>query len=206
LQADFPHLRVEHRACDLHYLLSDETDLLIAADLIVAATGSWAAESALNRWHIDQGRRRPVVYGWTEAHACAGHGVAIASEGGCLGCHIGRTGAPSFKVVEWPEGGDANQEEPACGAHYQPYGPVELSYMTAMISELALDCLLRPPSQSFSRVLVTSARRIADLGGRLSEAWLADHGTGPAGVRTVDRPWSNSGCASCGDVPTEEAA
>ena len=44
------------RACDLHDLLSDETDLLIAADLIVAATGSWAAESALNCWH---NRSRP---------------------------------------------------------------------------------------------------------------------------------------------------
>lgn len=205
LQADFPHLHVEHRDCDLHYLLSEDPDLLMSADLIIATTGSWAAENALNHWHVDQGRLRPILYGWTEAHACAGHGVAIASQGGCLQCHIGRTGAPSSKVVEWPDGGDANQEEPACGAHYQPYGPVELSYVTAMISELALDCLLQPPSQSFSRVLVTSTRRIADLGGRLTEAWLADHGEGPAGVRTADRPWSNSSCAACGDVRAEEA-
>ena len=56
-------------------------------------------------------------------------------EGGCFQCKIGRTGAPSFKVVDWPDGGDASQEEPACGAHYHPYGPVELNYVTAMISE-----------------------------------------------------------------------
>jgi hypothetical protein len=78
------------------------------------------AESALNRWHIAQGRGRPVLYGWTEAHACAGHAVVIAGEDGCLQCHIGRTGAPALTVVEWADGGDANQEEPACGAHYQP--------------------------------------------------------------------------------------
>jgi hypothetical protein len=83
LQADFPHLQIEHRACDLHHLLWVEHDLLAAANLIVAATGSWAAESALNRWHLDQRRTRPILYGWTEAHACAGHGVAIAKEGGC---------------------------------------------------------------------------------------------------------------------------
>jgi hypothetical protein len=206
LQADFPHLQVEHSDCDLHYLLADNSDLLDAADLIVAATGSWAAENALNRWHVDQGRRQPIIYGWTEAHACAGHGVAIAGEGGCLQCHIGRTGAPAFKVVDWPDGGDANQEEPACGAHYQPYGPVELSYVTAMLSELALDCLLQPPSQSFSRVFVTSARRIADLGGHLSQAWLAEHGEGEGGVRTVDRPWPSSDCAACGDQRVDEAA
>src|SRR5271166_6684303 len=47
------------------------------------------------------------------AHACAGHAVAIAGLGGCFQCHIGRTGSPSFRVVEWPDGDDANQEEPA---------------------------------------------------------------------------------------------
>jgi hypothetical protein len=51
-------------------------------------------------------------------------------------------------VVIWPDGGDAYLEEPARGAHYQPYGPVELSYIIAMIGDLALDRLLKPPSQS----------------------------------------------------------
>ena len=77
---------------------------------------------------------------------------------------FGRTGAPDLTVVEWPDGGDANHEEPACGAHYQPYGPVELAYVTAMIAEVALDSILRPPEQSFSRVFVASERRIAALG------------------------------------------
>ncbi len=81
LQTDFPHLQIEHRAYDLHELLSAEHHTLIAADLIVAATGSWAAESALNRWHVDQERTRPILYCWTEAHACAGHGAAIAKVG-----------------------------------------------------------------------------------------------------------------------------
>ena len=69
--------------------------------------------------------------------ACAGHAVAIVRGGGCFQYHIGRTGSPSFKVVEWPDGGDASQEEPACGAHYHSYGPVELSYVTTMISDVA---------------------------------------------------------------------
>ncbi|MET4043491.1 hypothetical protein ABIC03_005212 [Bradyrhizobium sp. RT6a] len=112
--------------------------------------------------------------------------MAITEAGGCLQCQIGRTGAPSFKVVDWPEGADANQEEPACGAHYQPYGPIELSYVTAMLSELALDCLLQPPEHSFSRVFVTSENRIANLGGRLSELWKSTYGEENTGVRIVD--------------------
>ena len=206
LQADFPHLQIEGRACGLHHLLQSDVELLEAADLIVAATGSWSAENALNRWHVEHGRPRPILYGWTEAHACAGHAVAIAGEGGCFQCNIGRTGAPSFKVVDWPDGGDGSQEEPACGAHYHPYGPIELSYVTAMIGDVALECLLSPPIHSFSRVFATSQRRIDELGARWSDEWLAAHGNDDPGIRTLDRPWLRTTCPACGDQPAEEAA
>lgn len=206
LQVDYPHLELQSRACGLHELLQADQDFLEAADLIIAATGSWAAENALNRWHLAQGRRQPVLYAWTEAHACAGHGVAIAREGGCFQCHISRTGSSLFKVVEWPDGNDANQEEPACGAHYQPYGPIELNYVTTMISELVLDCLLNPPSRSFSRVLASSHRRIAQLGGCLSEEWLSAYGECDTAVRIVDRPWPRMDCAACGGGDADEAA
>ena len=77
--------------------------------------------------------------------------------------------------------GDASQEEPACGAHYQPYGPVELNHVTAMISDVALDCLLSPPTHSFSRVIAISQRRIDELGGRWRDEWLAEQGKGESG-------------------------
>ena len=209
LQADFPHLQIEGRACGLHHLLHSDIELLEAADLIVAATGSWSAESALNRWHVEYGRPRPILYGWTEAHACAGHAVAIAGEDGCFQCNIGRTGAPSFKVVDWPDGGDGSQEEPACGTHYHPYGPVELNYVTAMISDVALECLLSPPAHSFSRVFATSQRRIDELGARWSDEWdewLAEHGNDDRGIRTIDRLWLRTNCSACEDQPVEAAA
>ena len=206
LRADFPHLQIEARVCGLHQLLQSDLDLVEAADLIISATGSWGAECVLNRWHVVQGRPSPILYGWTETHACAGHAVAIVGEGGCFQCHIGRTGSPSFKVVEWPDGGDASEEEPACGAHYHPYGPVELNYVTAMISDVALDCLLSPPTHSFSRVFATSQRRIDELGARWSNEWLAEQGKADPGVRTVDRPWLRTTCPACRDLPVEEEA
>ena len=206
LRIEYPHLTVEYRPCGLHQLLAQDEDLLAAADLIVAATGSWVAESALNRWHVAQGRARPILYGWTEAHACAGHAVAVGADDSCLQCNIGRTGAPELTVVEWPEGGDASLEEPACGAHYQPYGPVELAYVTAMIADAAMDCLLDPPARSFSRVFVASPRRIAALGGRLTEGWRSAFGAVDEGVRTVDRAWTSTSCAACGAKRFDEAA
>jgi molybdopterin/thiamine biosynthesis adenylyltransferase len=206
LQTDYPHLSVVHRANDLHHMISHDADLLAGASLVVAATGNWMAESALNRWHICQGRKLPILYGWTEAHACAGHAVAIGQEDGCLQCHIGRTGVPDLTVVEWLDGSDIHQEEPACGAHYQPYGPVELAYVTSMVTEVALDCLLDPPARSFSRVFVASQRRIAPLGGRLTEGWRSAFGNAGGGARTVDRPWPIVGCAACSAGPLDEVA
>ena len=206
LRTDYPHLTVEHRPYGLHQLIAQDGDLLAAADLIVAATGNWVAESALNRWHVAQGRTRPILYAWTEAHACAGHAVAIGAGDGCLQCHIGRTGAPNLPVIEWPEGGDATLEEPACGAHYQPYGPVELAYVTATVADVAMDCLLNPPEQSFSRVFVASSRRIAALGGQLAENWRAAFGECGQGTRTVDRSWPPTSCAACGPGRLDEAA
>ena len=206
LQRDFPHLHIEGRACSLHQLLQTDLEILEAADLIVAATGSWGAESLLNRWHVEQGRSNPIVYGWTEAHACAGHAVAIVGEGGCFQCNIGRTGSPSFRVVDWPDGGDGSQEEPACGAHYHPYGPVELNFVTAMISDVALDCLLNPPSCSFNRVFVTSGWRINERGARFSDEWLAEQEGNISGVRTVDRLWLRKTCPACRDRSVEATA
>ena len=206
LQADFPHLQIEGRTCGLHHLLQSDVELLEAADLIVAVTGSWSAESALNRWHVEHGRSRPILYGWTEAHACAGHAVVIVGEGGCFQCNIGRTGVPSFKVVDWPGGGNGSQEEPACGAHYHTYGPVELNYVTAMISDVALECLLSTPTRSFSRVFATSQHHLDQLGARWSDEWSAEYGRDELGVRTVDRPWLRTECPACRDQSVEEAA
>ena len=206
LQVDFPHLRIESQSCSLQGLLQCNPALLEEADLIVSATGSWGAESALNRWHVSKGRLNPILYCWVEAHACAGHAVVIAREDGCLQCHIGRTGTPKFKVVKWPDGGGESQEEPACGAHYQPYGPVELSYVTTMVSEVALDCLISPPTRSFSRVIATSQHRIDELGGQWSDAWLAEKGKGDSIMRMINRPWLQEDCSACVEQPVDEAA
>ena len=96
---------------------------------------------------------------------------------------MGRTGIPSFSMVE-PDDGSGTEEEPACGPHYSPYGPVELGYVTAMVRDVALDCLLDPPIRSFSRVITAPRRRIDALGGRWSEEWLAGRGK-DAGSRGV---------------------
>lgn len=204
LQADYPHLEIEGKPHSIQGTIIGDSEPLASADLIIAATGSWAAENALNRWHVEQGRTKPVIYGWTEAHACAGHAVAIAAEAGCFQCNIDRTGHPSFRVVEWPNGGDANEEEPACGAHYQPYGPIEIGFVTSMIGELALDCIMSPPRSSFSRVYAADQARIEKLGARWSSDWLALRAGLGSNIRIAERSWLSSSCKCCGESSLPE--
>jgi molybdopterin/thiamine biosynthesis adenylyltransferase len=142
LRVRFPHMKaVEPYALRWDEAARKAPDMFASCNLIVSTIGDWAAEGALNERHVRQGRQRPIVYGWTEPHACAGHAVAVFPAGGCLQCGLTEFGEPVLRVTDWPTGPTLRQE-PACGATYQPYGPVELMYVTALVSELAVDCLL----------------------------------------------------------------
>ncbi|MFC1459534.1 ThiF family adenylyltransferase [Microvirga arabica] len=187
IRSEFPHLTV--RAFDelAQSLLVQDSDLL-RADVVIAATGSWAAEASLNDWHVKTGRKNSFLYGWTETHACAGHAVAIAQEGGDLRAGIGGTGVPAFRVTSWPEGGAA-KEEPACGAHYHPYGPIELGYVNATIADLALDALLGKITSSTHRVWVARRSHLDNVGGHLTpDGALLVKGHEASGLVT-ERPW-----------------
>ena len=59
--------------------------------LVLSLTGDWTADSHLNASHLDSRDDRKIIYGWTEPHACAGHAVLIAQQGGCLACHLDGT-------------------------------------------------------------------------------------------------------------------
>jgi len=171
-------------AQSLHVKDSD----LLRADVVIAATGSWAAEGSLNDWHVKTGRKNTFLYGWTETHACAGHAVAIAQEGGDLRAGIGGTGVPEFRVTSWP-GGGAAKEEPACGAHYHPYGPIELGYVNATIADLALDALLGKITTSIHRVWVARRSHLESVGGHLTpDGELLVKGHEASGLVT-ERPW-----------------
>jgi sulfur-carrier protein adenylyltransferase/sulfurtransferase len=161
---------------------------LESCDLIVSTMGDWAAEGALNDWHLSKGRRHPIVYGWTEAHACAGQAVAVTGSGGCFHCGVSNTGLPFLRVTEWPEGLNKHQE-PACGAVYQSYGPVALAYVVALIAELAIDCLLGRISESTHRIWAARRSLLEGAGGRWSEDWLGLNPGRLEGGFLIERPW-----------------
>jgi len=195
LRAGLPHLEIEGFPIGAHTLISSKSNVLERSDLIVVATGSWQADGELNEWHLAGGRRNPMIYGWTESHACAGQAVTIAALGGCLRCGIEATGVPKFELTEWPDG--ATLEEPSCGNHFQPYGAVELGAVVSLIAEASLDALLSPPDQSSHSLWLGSSDQLGSSGGSWTtgaQAVMGDH----RGGLVTRRSWTASqACPLC---------
>jgi len=196
LRADYPHATFTPFATNAETVIANPA-LLMASDVVVSTMGSWRAEGRLNDWHVREDRPLPIVYGWTEAHASAGHAVVIAKDGGCLRCGVSRTGVPTFRVSSWPEGGSGAMEEPACGAHYQAYGPIELGYINSLIAEAALDCLLDKPTTSTHRIFAARRSLMDRAGGSWSPEWIAAYPERGDGGFVVERPWPHRRCSHC---------
>ena len=199
----FPHIAwVEGRADPWQRLAAKSPESLSSCDLIISTIGHWGAEGALNAWHVAGGRRPAVIYGWTEAHAGAGHAVAIGRRGGCLQCGFGETGQPLLHLTDWSDGSTL-AHEPACGAVFQPYGPIELTHIEALIAELALDSVLADVDVSRHRIWAARRETLAAAGGAWTAAWGAMETARLSGGCTEERVWPTS--ASCRECSSAAA-
>ena len=196
LQRSFPHL--EHaRGHPRRWedVARNTPQVLSSADVIVSALGDWESETMLNDWHLKQKRAMPIVYTWTEAHACAGHAVLISGQGGCLCCGFADDGTPRLKVTEWPER-STERQEPGCGALFQPYGPAELQHTIAVAAELILDVLTDTVGASVVRVWAASEAFVKRAGGSWTAEW--QHRSRPEGAIVETFDWGTRGsCSAC---------
>jgi sulfur-carrier protein adenylyltransferase/sulfurtransferase len=206
LRENFPHLSAEYHNCSWEEASRKELGLPDDGQLILCATGNWSVEAALNARQQAEGRRVPIVYGWTEAYACAGQAVAVAGGGGCLECGMTEVGVPRLRVTDW-NGATTEQREPACGAVYQPYGPVELSHTNSLIAEASLDVLLGRVARPTHYVWACREAFLRECGGAWSEEWRALPEYQPAGGYAVVRDWpQNPQCLACGNSYSLDAA
>ena len=194
LQRDYPHLSILGSDADIERAVYGGTPHLVGDDLIVSATGNWPAESLLDEWHRKSGFGNPVVYAWTEEHAVSGSAVVVAPNGNCLACGIGRTGEPHLKATDWPDRPEVSTE-PSCADHYQPYGAIELAYITAMIANTAIDELLCPSKKSYRSVWFSS--KVFDFGGRWSDGFSEVLGRKNVESGIVKLSWGGERCALC---------
>lgn len=191
LRLDYPHAQFDFLPVDVDTCVRKYAEVLEKADLIISATGSWAADSRLDAWHASIQRKVPMLYTWMEAHATAGHALLLAGEGAALRNGFDGTGLPNFRVTDWPKGPQVRQE-PACGAVYQPYGPLEVGYICNLAGELALDALLGEAEASVYRLWIGAAKRLHELGGVWTPVWQADPQFRETGGCIAERAWESS--------------
>lgn len=172
-------------------------DKVTSCDLIVSTMGNWAAENFLNDVQQEREYFPPILYGWVEPNAAAAHAVLIPQGKACLRCGVNDKGCPNLTVTSWDSGYDMLQE-PACGALFTPYGPVELCWAHALLAESVIDALTGPGNSAVHRVWIGYRNRIEAAGGTWSEKWITEMGDPRAGGLTQERMWSESStCPVC---------
>lgn len=194
LQRQFPHLDCKAILGKWEAIAEADSKLLRNHDLIISATGEWSSDSNLNIF-ARSAAKPPVLFGWTEPHGIAGHGLLVETRGGCLACGRDNAGEVTFRVTDWPE--DSLQRVPACGGFYQPYGAAEIGPIKSMIASLAIASLLGNVSRSQLRTWIGDLDEIKRLGGTITEEWR-----GVIDPRLIgqmhSREWEpNPGCPQC---------
>lgn len=198
IQSAFPHISdITFSNKSWQDVVSENPDSLKDIDLIISTVADWASESALNAYHIHSRLICPILYGWTEPHAVAGHALFINKEAGCFSCNMSNYGDCEEKVSDWPKG-TGMTAEPGCGSYFQPYGPIELSHTVNLISELALDYLTENQDDTVHRIWASKERFLKRNGGTWSVFWQS-HPEWSQGSIEVERPWpKKTDCKVCG--------
>ena len=192
IAADLPHVRVDALSSKAEAVIFGPASRLADTALIVSAMGNWASERLLDEWHEADDRVVPVLYAWTEPRAAAGHALTVVGPGSSLQRGLDDTGVPLLRVTDW-EGTTTKRQEPACGAMYEPYGPVELGYINAMTTELALDALLGNVVSPTHRIWACSRAYLDRVGGRWTREWEAQPGFRAEGGFITNRACGDAG-------------
>lgn len=194
----YPHARFEGFDSTSHRFLADHPELVAKADLIICATADWKAEIELNFRQLCGEIAAPIVYTWTEPNACAGHAVLIFAGAPCLQCGFSHSGDCKFQVTAWPVE-KKQQMEPACGAVFQPYGPIELLGTISVAASLALDALLGRVKAATQRIWAGPESLLMDAGGTWSKEWINGNMERGKGGFQEERVWERYPlCDACG--------
>jgi molybdopterin/thiamine biosynthesis adenylyltransferase len=202
LERSYPHASTRGFDTSYEELAFKDSSAMKNADLIVSATAEWYAESLLNLQHVQGEILGSILYTWTEVHACAGHAVLLPSSSPCLQCGMTLGGEVRTNVTEWPKGNEMRHEA-ACGAVFQPYGPVELQGTLSLSASLALDSLLGKIHRPVHRIWAGPHTLLIEAGGKWSQAWLSGHPERESGGLQEELEWQKDElCPICGGSAT----
>jgi sulfur-carrier protein adenylyltransferase/sulfurtransferase len=198
LQKSYPHSQIDGFEMTLEEFTEAHPDFVGQSDLIVSATADWKSENILNLKEVCGEMTQPMIYVWTEPHACAGHAVYVLPGGPCFRCGFDASGRPKLELTVWPSE-KRQRREPACGAVFQPYGPLELLGTISAGASLVLDSLLGKLLSATHRIWAGPQTLLIEAGGTWSEEWLRTHRDCVEGGFQEQQNWlGDSDCPVCG--------
>lgn len=196
LSKNFPHLgRHAKETTKWESCYINNSDLFAGCDIIISTIGEWPSESLLNYLQRSVSNFPPVLYGWTEAHACAGHGLLVKNVGGCFACGMDNLGNFQHTTIEWGQQ-ETMKRAPACGAFYQPYGITDLLPIISMVANLALQELSGEIDKSLHYTWLVQKKQITSHGAKLTPYYMKKHDDDMAKMITEEWPL-NKDCCLC---------
>lgn len=199
LRRGYPHMRsLEHFEEQWQDLHDRQPDFFHNVDLIVSTAGSWLVEGRLNQVAREDSNFPPVLYGWAEPFAVAGHAVLINQNGPCLSCGMDQLGRALRPVYEWD--GDTTRKQAHCGVSFQPYGPISLAGVSTLVAKTTAKALLGEVEPGTEAVCWASEAEALEHEGRFSASFLKEFPKAPrfGGSRTFQ--WrQKDGCSFCGE-------
>ncbi|OGQ95900.1 MAG: hypothetical protein A2521_02890 [Deltaproteobacteria bacterium RIFOXYD12_FULL_57_12] len=171
--ARFPDYDVEAIPERWEQAWKETPDLFSGHDMIIALSAEWLSDSMLNTLSKQGPDMPPVLFGWVEAHALAGHAVTVLPEGGCLRCLTDKFGEFQHSVFDVPPE-HRIQREAACGAFYQPFTAASAAPTAAMVVKTALDALTGRITHSEHRTWVGAKDQSDMVDASITARWFQD--------------------------------
>lgn len=194
LSRQMPHLDIVGFYKDWRDALMDDPKLFADKDLVVSTVADWRCERPLNCiTRTDE--MPPVLFGWVEPHAVAGHCLALTHNGGCFECGTNEFGQFMNAVARFQKTPLA--KEPGGCTYYQHYGPIALMPIASLIAASVVEAVLRPPAGAYLKTWVSSHEHFDTVRASLTDAWK-DKVAGEGYSRLYMNPWPRSSlCRLC---------
>lgn len=188
LQRRFPYLDVVTRHSRWQEIYENDQKLFLNCNVIASTTGDWASDAALNLLTRCSLKFPPIVFGWSEAYACAGHALAVLDIGGCLACGMNELGQFQISPIAWEPVPEPHRE-PGCGGSYQQFGSIATNPINAVIASTVVDVLQGSFGRSHHRVWISHSDVVASRGGHWNPKWPPEYGEIGSGERIFRFDW-----------------
>ncbi len=196
LNKQLPHLEINGICNNWENVFKADSSFPYKFDLIISTTANWNSEESLNLI-FKKNMLPPVLYGWLEPYAVAGHAMLCFEGSGCLACHMDDWGRFGFSVSTFED--STLMTEPGGCTQYQQYGTAALMPVATMIVTTALDSFDSDYSTSILHTWISSKDHFNKTSAKISPVW-SDRVKEQGFSHIFETEWSSSSsCDLCNE-------